>query len=266
VFRFVSGLVMAILIACGAAAQPISPAARSDLASTGKLRVGVHYANVFLVSRDAESGELRGVAVDIARELGRRVGVPVEFIAYANAGRLTRAAASGEWDVSFQAAEASRVENITFTAGFAEIEATYLVPFGSPMRKVEDVDRSGVRVAVPGKSALDQILTRNLKNARLVRAQGFDGAVHAFVSESLDALAGLRPRLMSDAEKLPGSRVLEDRFAVLSQAIGTPTGREEAARYLREFVEDAKASGLVAKAIEKAGIRGMSVAPLVSAK
>lgn len=265
-FRYVSGLATAILLAAGAAAQTISPAARSDLAPTGKLRIGVHYANVFLVTRDPESGELRGVAVDIARELGRRVGVPVEFIAYANATRLTRAAASGEWDVSFQAAEASRAGEITFTAAFAEIEATYLVPPGSSVRKIEDVDRSGVRVAVPGKSALDQILTRTLKNAQLVRAQGFDGAVHTFVSESLDALAGLRPRLIIDAESLPGSRVLEDRFAALSQAIGTPREREEAARYLREFVEDAKASGLITKAIEKAGIRGMSVAPLVSAR
>lgn len=251
-----------MLFASWATAQPISPAARSELAPTGTLRVGIHYVNVFLVTKDPDSGESRGVAIDLARELGRRIGVPVEFVGYANAARLTRAVSSGEWDVSFQAAEAERATEITFTAGFAEIDATYLVPAGSPLRTIADVDRERIRIAVPAKSALDLILTRTLRNAQLVRAKGFAGSLEVFVSDNLEALAGLRPRLVIDAEQLPGSRVLDGRFIVLPQAIGTPKHRAAAAKYLREFVEEAKASGLVAKAIEKAGVRGMPVAPM----
>lgn len=251
-----------VLLASWATAQPISPAARSELAPTGKLRVGIHYVNIFLVTKDPESGEPRGVAIDLARELGRRIGVPVEFIGYANAANLSRAVKSGEWDVSFQAAEASRAAEINFTAGYAEIDATYLVPVGSPLRTIADVDREGIRIAVAAKSGYDLILTRTLKNAQLVRAPGFAGSVRVFVSDKLDALAGLRPQLAMEADNLPESRVLDDGFTVLPQAIGIPKDRDVAAKYLREFVEEAKASGLVAKAIQKAGVRGMPVAPM----
>ena len=262
--RSAIALASLMLFTSWATAQPISPAVRAELAPTGKLRVGIHYVNIFLVTKDPASGEPRGVAIDLARELGRRIGVPVEFVHYANAANLTRAVKSGEWDVSFQAAEESRAAEIAFTAGYAEIEGTYLVPSGSPIRTIADVDRDGVRVAVAGKSGYDLILTRTLKNAQLVRAQGFAGSVQVFVSDKLEALAGLRPQLAMEADKLPGSRVLDDRFTVLPQAIGTPKDRDAAAKYLREFVEDAKASGLVARAIEKAGVRGMPVAPKAS--
>jgi polar amino acid transport system substrate-binding protein len=255
------GLLAFVMLPYCAIAQQLSPSALAELAPMGKLRVGIHHANEFLVSKDPEGGELRGVAIDIARELGQRVGVPVEFVAYANAGRMTRAAPSGEWDVAFLAAESSRGAEIIFSAGFAEIDATYLAPAGSPLLTIDHVDRAGIRIAVAGKSAQDQILTRLLKNAQLVRAQGFNGAASVFVSEKLDALAGLRPRLLKDAEKIPGSRVLDGRYAVLPQVIGVPKGREAAARYVREFVEEAKASGLVASAIESAGVRGVALAP-----
>lgn len=253
-------LALALLPYC-AMAQQVSPVGLSELAPTGKLRVGIHHANEFLVSKNPESGELRGVAIDLARELGRRIGVPVQFVAYANAARLTRAAPAGEWDVGFLAVEPSRAAEMTFSAGFAEIDATYLVPASSALQTVADVDRAGIRIAVPATSALDQTLTRLLKNAQLVRAQGFDGATGVFVSEKLDALAGLRPRLSNDAENIAGSRVLDGRYAVLPQAIGVPKGREAAARYVHDFVEEAKASGLVASAIESAGVRGIALAP-----
>ena len=252
-----------MLLTSWATAQPISPATRAELAPTGKLRVGIHLANIYVVAKDPASGELRGVAIDLSHELARRTGLSVEFVSYANANRLARAIESEAWDVSFQVAEASRT-GITFTPGYAEIEATFLVPAGSPIRSIADVDRPDIRIAVPGNSALDRILTRTLKNAQLVHARGvqaFPVSVQLFVSDKLEALAGLRPQLAMEADKLPGSRVLDDRFFVLPQAIGTPKGRDAAAKYLREFVEDAKASGLVAQAIEKAGVRGMSVAP-----
>ena len=142
------------------------------------------------------------MAIDLARELGRRIGVPVEFVGYANAANLSRAANSGEWDVSFQAAESSRAAEITFTAGFAEMGATYMVPPGSPIRTIAGIDREGIRIAVAAKSGYDLILTRSLKNAQLMRAQGFAGSVQMFVSDNLEALAGLRPQLVMEADKL----------------------------------------------------------------
>jgi len=239
----------------------ISPAARSDLAPTGKLRVGINYGNFLLVAKDPASGEPRGIAVDLARELGRRAGVPVEFVPYDAAGKLAEGVRAGSWDVGFLAAEPERANEITFSAAYLEIEATYLVPAGSPIRSIADVDRDGVRIAVAVKSAYDLYLSRTLRRAELVRAQGIDASYKLFVDAKLEVLSGLKPRLITDAETLPGSRVLDGRFTAIQQSIGTPKGRDGAAKYLREFVEDVKASGFVAQAIAKHGVRGVSVAP-----
>src|SRR5262252_7734500 len=239
----------------------ISPAARSDLAPTGKLRVGINYGNFLLVTKDPASGEPRGIAVDLARELGRRAGVPVEFVPYDAAGKLAEGVRAGSWDVGFLAAEPERANEITFSAAYLEIEATYLVPAGSPIRSIADVDRDGVRIAVAVKSAYDLYLSRTLRRAELVRAQGIDASYKLFVDAKLEVLSGLKPRLITDAETLPGSRVLDGRFTAIQQSIGTPKGRDGAAKYLREFVEDVKASGFVAQAIAKHGVRGVSVAP-----
>ena len=239
----------------------ITAAARSDLAPAGSLRVGINLGNFLLVTRDPASGELHGIAVDLARELGRRAGVPVEFDTYAAAGKMADAVKRGTWDVAFLGAEPARAGEIAFTPAYLEIEATYLVPAGSPIRSIAEVDRDTVRIAVADKSAYDLFLSRSLQRARLVRAQGIDASFELFVADRLEALAGLKPRLATDARTLPGSRVLEGRFTAVQQAIGTPRGRDAGARYLREFVEDAKASGLVAQAIERHAVRGVSVAP-----
>ena len=136
------------------------------------------------------------------------------------------------------------------------------MPAGSPLRAIADVDREGVRIAVPEKSAYELYLSRTLKHAQLVRTQeGADNAFKRFVADKLEALAGLKPRLVKDAENLPGSRILDGRFTAVQQAIGTPKARVAGAKYLREFVEDIKATGLVARTIEKNGVRGLSVAP-----
>jgi polar amino acid transport system substrate-binding protein len=154
-----------------------------------------------------------------------------------------------------------RANEIAFSAAYLEIEAGYLVPPGSPIRTMAEVDREGVRVAVNAKSAYDLYLTRNLQRAKLHRAPTIDASYELFVKDKLDVLAGLKPRLVMDAEKLPGSRVLEGRFSAVQQSIGTPQGRPAGAKYLREFAEDAKASGFVAKSIERNAVRGVSVAP-----
>lgn len=242
----------------------ISPAAATELAPTGKLRVGINLGNFLLVTKDPATGDLRGIVIDLARELGRRTGFPVEFSTYPGAGELAEAVKSGAWDVAFLGAEPARATEIAFTAAYLEIEATYLVPAGSPLRSIADVDREGVRIAVSDKSAYDLFLKRSLKHARLVSAQGIDASYDLFVAQKLEALAGLKPRLVTDAERLPGSRMLEGRFTAIQQAIGTPRARGAGAGYLREFAEEIKASGLVAQLIEKHRVRGVSVAPATS--
>ena len=239
----------------------VTPAARAAIAPTGMLRVGINLGNFLLTSKDPSTGEAGGIAVDLGRELGRRLGVPVEIIGYPTPGELADAATFGAWDVGFLGAEPQRAKEIDFTPAYVEIEATYLVPPGSQLREIADVDREGVRIAVPEKSAYELYLTRTLKHAQLIRTKGGDAAFKLFVVDRLEALAGLRPRLVKDHEQLPGSRIIYGRFTAVQQAIGIPNGRLVGLKYLREFVEDIKASGLVARTIEKNGVRGLTVAP-----
>ena len=253
-------LTVLALAACSAPREEVPPA-RSELAPTGTLRVGINFGNVLLTKRDAATGEQGGVAVDMARELARRLNVPIQIVPYDSAGALADAAGSGAWDVGFLGAEPQRASEIDFTAAYAEIESTYLVPPGSPFQKIEEVDQMGVRIAISEKSAYDLYLTRNLKAATLERAAGGDNAFKRLIDEKLEAMAGLRPVLVTYAEKLPGSRVLDGSFSSVQQAAGAPKGRPAGAAYLREFIEDAKKSGFVAQAIEKNGIRGLTVAP-----
>lgn len=236
-------------------------AVRGELAPTGTLRAGLNFSNFLLTGKDPETGKPRGIAADLAQELGRRLGVPVAFIGFDSPGRLADAVADNAWDVGFIAAEPARAAQIDFTAAYLEIEATYLVPKDSPLQRIADVDRAGVRIAVSDRSAYDLFLSRSLEHATLVRGEGLEGSFQRFVTDRLEALAGLRPRLVSDAARLPGSRVLEGRFTAVQQAIGTPKGRVASARFLREFVEEAKASGLVAAVIARNGVQGVSVAP-----
>jgi len=260
-FKLALALQGTVLLASVASTLQVAPAARSDLAPTGKLRAGINFGNMLLAAKDPATGNPQGIAVDLAKELGRRLNVPVEIVSYDGAGKLADGAKAGAWDVAFLGAEPERANEIAFSTPYLEIEATYLVPAGSPLRAVADVDREGVRVAISEKSAYDLFLTRNLKSARLMRAPGAAASVTLFTAPKMEALAGLKPALLAAAEKIPGSRVLEGRFTVVQQAVGTPKARDAGAKYLREFVEDVKASGFVRRAIEKNGIRGVTVAP-----
>ena len=238
---------------------PVSPEVRSQLAPSGTLRVGLNMSNFLLTATDAATGKPKGLAADLGHELGRRLGVPVELVPYPNPGALGDAAKSGAWDVGFLGAEPQRAKEIDFTAAYVEIEATYLVPAGSPIKAIAEVDRPGVRIAISDRSAYDLYLTRELKHAELVRERG-DAILKRFLSDKLDAMAGLRPGLMKDQAKAPGSRILDGNFTAVQQAAGTPKGRPAGAKYLKEFIEDVKASGLVAKTIEKHNVRGLNVA------
>jgi len=254
------------VLTSGAMATDIAPAVRSELAPSGKLRVGLNHGNFLLVTQGSFATDPKGVASDIARELGRRVGVRVEFVKFDTAGKLGDGVKTGAWDVAFLGNEPQRAAEIAFSAAYLEIPSTYLVPAGSPIRSVAEVDREGVRIAVAEQSAYGLYLQRTIKHAKLVMTQGLDGSFDAFVSQKLEALAGLKPRLLTDVQKLPGARVLDGQFTGVQQSIGTPKNREASAKFLRAFVEDVKASGFVGQAISRNGVQGVTVAPPASSQ
>ena len=239
----------------------ISSEARAELAPGGTLRVGINHSNFLLVNPGSRHGAPTGIAPDLALELGSRLGIPIAFASFDAAGTTADAIRDAAVDAGFLAIEAERASVIEFSGAYLEIPATYLVPAGSPLRSLSDVDRPGVRIAVSGRSAYDLYLTRTLKYAQLVRAEGIPGSFTLFVGQKLDALAGLRPGLLRDAQELPGSRLLDGQFTAVQQSIGVPKNHTAAAKVLREFVEDVKRLGLVAELVEKHGVTGVNVAP-----
>lgn len=248
------------LLASCASTPSVTSQVRSELAPTGKLRVGINYGNALFAKRDA-TGEGSGIAIDLARELGRQIGAPVEILGFDSGGQMTAGLKRGGWDIAFMAYEPEREAEVAFAGAFAEIESTYLVPAGSPLRNAAEVDREGVRVAVSAGGGNDLFLSRTLKRAQLVRATGSAATLKMFITDKVEALAGLKPNLIEQSAKLPGSRVLDGRYTVIPYSAGTAKGREAGNRYLRDFIEEAKTSGLIARSIEKNGIRGVSVAP-----
>ena len=231
-----------------------------DLAPSGKLKIGLNYSNFLLVIGDDAKGEPKGIAPDLGRELAKRVAMPFEFIKFDAAGKLFDAVKSALCDVGFLGAEPQRADEVDFTHAYLEIPVTFLVPAGSPIKTIADVDRQGVRIAVSERSAYDLFLSRTLKNAQLVRAKGIPASYDTFIAQKLEALGGLKPKLVEEQARTPGSRVLDGQITGVQQAIGAPKGRPAAAKYLREFAEDVKRSGFVARAIEKHGVKGVRVA------
>ena len=256
----IAGLVASILLASGAMAD-IPPAARADLAPTGKLRAAINYGNFILATKDRTTGESRGVAVDLTQELGRRLGVPVQIVAYDSVAIMGDAAPTGVWDIAFLGSDPKREALMSFTAAYLEIEATYLVPGGSPLRTAAEVDRDGVRVAAPARANYELFLSRSLKHAQLVSTASAEAAFELLTSGKVEALAGLTQSLLGLEPRLAGSRLVEGRFMGVQQSIAVPKGKDAGLAHLRRVVEDAKGSGLVARAIERTGAKGVSVAP-----
>jgi polar amino acid transport system substrate-binding protein len=252
--KMASGVLAVALTAVSAAGQSETASARSELAPTGTLRVGINYNNPLLARRDAATGELRGVAVDLSLEVGRRLDLPVVLIPYGAAGRMADAVTNATCDLAFLAVDPARARGIEFTAPYIEIEGTYLVPAGSPLRRLEDVDRDGIRIAVTAKSAYDLFLMRELKHARL-RAATTPESIDLMVSQKLDAVAAVRTALVSGARHLPGSRILSGHFMTIPQAVGIPRGRPAAAAFVRQYIEDVKASGFVASLLERHSLK-----------
>lgn len=233
----------------------------AELAPTGVLRAGINMSNFLLVTGKTASGDPQGVAPDMAAEIARRLGVPVRYVQFERPSKLAEAAGTNSWDIGLIGAEPARAEKITFTPAYCEIEATYLVQPNSPCQTVADVDRPGLRISVRRGAAYDLWLSANLKYATLLRSDSAESPFNQFVAEKLDAYAALRPQLLEDVKKLPGSRILPGNFTTVQQAIGTEKKNGASAAFLREFVAEAKKSGLVARLIEKHRVAGLSVAP-----
>ncbi len=241
---------------------PPTEAVVAALAPTGTLRAAINLSNFLLVSNVSPNGMPIGVSPDMAAALATGLDVDLELLSYKNPGDVADTATKGEWDIGNIGAEPARAVHIGFSPAYAEIESTYLVPAGSTIQMISDVDRPGTRISVKERAAYALWLERNLEHAELVQTESLDSSFETFVSQGLEALAGLRPRLMTDLEALPGGRVLEGQFSAVQQAMGTPRDRDPAGiDYLTAFVEEAKASGLVAQLIAEHGIDGLSVAP-----
>jgi polar amino acid transport system substrate-binding protein len=251
----------AFLAACATTSMTPSPAVVADLAPTGKMRVAINFGNPVLASKNPATGEAGGVSVDLARELGRRLGVPVELVTFTAAGKVAEAVKAKEVDIAFVAIDPVRAVDTTFTAPYVMIEGAYLVRDDSPIKANAEVDRPGIRVAVGKGSAYDLYLTRELKQATILHAPTSQNVVDFFVAEKLDVAAGVKQQLQMDAKRVPGMRLLDGRFMVINQAMGTPRGRDAGAKYLAAFVEEMKASGFVAEALKRHKIEGALVAP-----
>jgi polar amino acid transport system substrate-binding protein len=239
-----------------------SYAAKSELAPNGRLYAAINFGNPILAVKNPTTGEPTGVSVDLSRELARRLGVSVQLVTFDAAGKVVEALKAGTLDLAFVAIDPARAVDISYSAAYVVIEGAYLVEQNSPIRSNEEVDRPGVRVAVGAGSAYDLYLARELKQAKLVRAPTSPTVVDTFLAQKLEVAAGVKQQLEADAKRLPGLRLLDGRFMVINQAIGTTKGRDAGAAYLRDFVEEMKATGFIAQALARHKIEGAAVAPM----
>lgn len=239
---------------------PAQAAVVREIAPSGKLRAAINFGNPILATRDNAGGAPRGVSVDLSRELGTRLGVPVELVTFTSAGQVVDAVKAARVDVAFVAIDPVRGADMGQTPAYVVIEGAYLVPNASPIRSNAEVDRAGNRIVVGNASAYDLYLSREIKAATLVRAPTSPLVSDMLVAQNMEAAAGVKQQLQADARRIPGLRLLEGRFMVINQAMGLPKGREAALRYLTAFVEEMKASGFVAQALARHGIEGAEVA------
>jgi polar amino acid transport system substrate-binding protein len=240
-----------------------------EFAPSGTLRAAINLGNTVLAQKDAATGAPKGITVELARELARRLGVPIELVTFDAAGKVFEALKRGAWDIAFLAVEPVRAAEIDFTAPYVLIEGTYMVPKDSRLKEIADVDRSGVRIAVATGSAYDLFLSRTIKNATLVRAPTGPQALQMFLRERLEAAGGVKQPLVEFAAAHPEVRVMAGRFMAIQQAMGMPkrlgekagASRPAAAAYLRGFVEEMKATGFVADALKRSNQPDAVVAP-----
>lgn len=227
---------------------------KGQFAPGGVLRAGINLGNPVIAQKGADGGEPRGVGPALARELAKRLGLPITFTTYETAGKLADAVKQGAWDVAFLAIDPERAQEIDFTGAYVHIEGTYMVRNGSPLARIEDVDKPGVRVAVGLKTAYDLFLSRELEHARLVRSGSSVAAIQQFLDENLDAVAGVKQPLLTKAASTPGLRVMDGNFMTIKQAAAVPKGRGGARDYFAKFIEEMKSTGFVERALKESGV------------
>jgi len=232
------------------------------MAPTGTLRAGVYTGNFLLITGKTAEGDPDGVSPDLCRAIAQQLGVPLKLIPFKSQDALVEAVGTGTCDLGFVGADPDRAEKVTFTPPYVEIQATYLVPNASNIKHASEVDQPGVRIAVPARSAYGLWLNRNIKQATLIEAEGFDATIELFTKNQLEALAGLRVGLETDIKKIPGSRIVDGEFFMVQQGASTRKGDPIAEKFMFDFIEHAKASGLVAQLIQKHRVHGLVVAPL----
>jgi polar amino acid transport system substrate-binding protein len=234
-----------------------------ELAPAGRLRATINLGNTVLARRDAETGALGGVSVELASELAHRLGVEVELHPFDTAGKAFAALQAGECDIGFLAINPKRAEDLDYTAPYVVIEGTYLVPASSPLREIDDVDRDGVRIAAGRNTAYDLHLARALRHATLVHYPSSAAAIDALLAGETHAAAGVRQPLMAAASGNIGFRVMESRFLLIQQAMALPKGRLAALEIARAFIEEMKKTGRIASALARSGQSDTTVADLV---
>ena len=272
--RFVhhlTGAAALVLTAMSGCTTPLhrttmTPEIRTAFAPTGTLRASINLGNPILANKNASTGEVFGVSIDLARALGAELGVPVQLVVFDTAAKSVEAVKAGQADIGFFAIDPLRGEGVRFSAAYVQIEGAYLVRQTSKLQDNSEVDRAGTTVMVGKGSAYDLYLTREIKAATLLRAASSPAVVDTFIAQNADVAAGVKQQLQADAARIPGLRLLPGRFMVIEQAMGVQANRGDAAQQaLRAFVERAKASGFVADALKRHGIQGAVVAPAVTA-
>jgi polar amino acid transport system substrate-binding protein len=233
----------------------------ADLLTHGTLRAAINFGNPVLAQKNPKTGEAQGVSVDLATELARRLGAPLQTVTFDAAGKVVDALATAAWNIAFLAIDPLRANTIHFTAPYVIIEGTYIVPSASLLDRIDAFDRADIRIAVARGAAYDLALTRSLKSASLIRADTGVAALRLFVDQKLEAAAGVRQQLSAYAEAKPGHRVIDGRFVVIEQAMAIPKGRIAGAQFLRGFLEEMKASGFVAAALNRSGQFEATIAP-----
>lgn len=235
--------------------------ARNDLAPNGVLRAGINTMNMLLVTGKTPNGDPEGVAPDMAAAIAAALGVELSLVPLPSPAAVADGATEDIWDIGLIAAEPKRAEVMDFTNPYVEIEATYLVPEKSEITSISDVDQPGIKIAVAGRSAYDLYLDRTIQHADLVRGDGLDGTLAMYRAGGFDVLAGLRPALLKNQNTLSDSRILDGKFMAVEQAIGTRKDRPAGLAFVKAFVTEAKANGLVASLIDRHGVTGqLSVA------
>jgi polar amino acid transport system substrate-binding protein len=243
--------------------KEIDPTTLKSFAPTGSLRVGINLGNPVLASEDAATKQLSGISVDITNEIGKRINLPIQLIPFKSASATVDHIKNGELDLVFVAIDPVRGADISYTPAYIQIEGAYMVKASSPLKSNIEVDVAGTEIVVGKGSAYDLYLTREIKNATLLRAVSSQAVIDDFMSGKGNVAAGVKQQLESDAKRYEGLRMLPGRFMVINQSIGIPKARpdfEKTTAYLSEVITQLKQSGFIVNSIQRHHIQGAKVA------